>query len=84
MHSRIETGRQVIVHKFSLEQGQTISKTVNSRVGVKSFEDLDLKDLNYSARTKCRWIKCWWTKCRPVLGQGGQNASFIKSYFNEK
>ena len=28
--------------------------------------------------------KCWWTKCRPVLEQGGQNAGFIKSYLNEK
>ena len=42
-----------------------------------------------NAQTKCRWIKCQSnlhrrTKCWPVLGQGGQNAGFIKSYFNEK
>ena len=48
-----------------------------------------LNIVQHGAQTKCRWTKCRSNlhrqmKCQPVLGQGGQNACFIKSYFNEK
>ena len=43
-----------------------------------------LNIVKHGALTKCRSNLHGQTKCRPVLGQGGQNAGFIKSYFNEK
>ena len=67
---------------------------IQSKICVHAKTSIKIRNRNVwpecaGARTKCQWTKCRSnlhrrTKCRPVLGQGGRNAGFMKSYFNEQ